>query len=129
MHAQCIGYGQMYQHLPKTKDSGILTSPGFPIGYSNWLKEKYEIKAVNGPIDISFSHFDTAETDFVSITDEDGTVLLKASGNRIPGNMTSNTDKVVVEFHTNTKDFKGWQMIWQGQGHVNDEHQLCKCCY
>jgi len=123
------GYGQMYQHLPKTKDSGILTSPGFPIGYSNWLTEKSEIKAVNGPIDISFSHFETAETDFVSITDGDGTVLLKASGNRIPRNMTSNTDKVVVEFQTKTKDSKGWQMIWQGQGHVNDEHQLCECCY
>ena len=124
------GYGEMRQY--DDGDSSILASPQFPGNYPNSIHETHEITASIGPIEISFSHFATEKgCDFVSITDGDGTVLLsRASGNSIPRNITSQTNKVVVEFQTDgTKVFPGWKLHWQGQeGWNTDRNQFCECC-
>ena len=93
----------MVQSLPWNLDSGTLTSPRFPRQYPSNLDSSYEISVSNGPIDLSFSHFDIDgyKTDYVTITDGDGTILLnKASGRSIPRNVTSKTDKVYVKFYS-----------------------------
>ena len=125
-HSSKLGYGQMSGNVHKSDGfDGVLSSPGFPEYYENHLHKTYEITASRGPIEISFSDFNTEpEHDYVSITDGDGTVLLnKASGKAIPENLKSKTKKIVVLFHTDKDTLKtGWKLNWQvRQG-------FCECC-
>eukprot|EP00092_Neocalanus_flemingeri_P020556 GFUD01022269.1.p1 GENE.GFUD01022269.1~~GFUD01022269.1.p1 ORF type:complete len:511 (+),score=90.91 GFUD01022269.1:17-1549(+) len=126
------GYGEMYQPISSGENSGILASPGFPRNYPNSIYETYEITAAYGPIDISFSHFDTEpDYDIVNIHDRDGTVLLEyASGSSIPRNIKSKTKNVIVEFTTDSEvALTGWKLKWEGQEVLHArKNQLCECC-
>ena len=124
----------MYAYIQPGDDAneGILSSPGFPSSYPNNFLKTYKITASRGPIDISFSHLNTEKCcDFVSIEDEDGTVLLEnTSGNSVPGNITSRTNAVIVKFRTDHGSVgTGWQLKWEGKHGLNtDKNQFCECC-
>ena len=111
----------------------MITSPNHPANYPNNLKKTEYVTVKKGKIlRLEFTAFavwvggsiDTCPTDFVRITDGDGTTLMDNScgySNRDPSDsgyfqppiITSFTNTVEIYFHTNDKDTaSGWSLDW-----------------
>ena len=123
--------------------SGVMTSPNFPSKYPNRLHERKTIKVAKGNvINIHFTDFDTEYSDYVEITDGDGTWLgrlgarhysdkgesdegddgsgsgegsgegRQREGTRI-SDITSFTETVHVLFYTDASfTMSGWRLEW-----------------
>ena len=121
--------------------SGVMTSPNFPADYPNDLHERKTIKVAKGSvINIQFTDFELEfdwydKSDYVELTDSDGTFLGRLGANHISGEpdkdrpdisehipkrvnisdmvLTSVTETVHVLFHTDRSDARmGWRLEW-----------------
>jgi len=150
------GYGQMYPNVFPSEDSGNVSSPE-PTHYKN-VDETYEIHTLTWPMEISFTEF-YIKNGYVRIRDGDGTVLMeKKDGDspdlvklenpeggwngrkqKGPGNVTSNTNIVFVDFVTRANNYNSrtskfsssdsFKLDYQGKGgFVADRKMLCECC-
>ena len=118
----------------------MITSPNHPAAYPNNLKKTEYVTVEKGKIlRLEFTTFavyvggsiDTCPTDFVRITDGDGTTLMSNScgySDRDPSSsalyfqppiITSFTNTVEIHFHTNDEDHtdydysrSGWSLDW-----------------
>ena len=95
--------------------AGVITSPNYPGQYSNLVRMQDRIQVEQGlAIMLQFTYFQTEKCcDHLTITDEDGTVLMHASGNSLPTNISSASNVINILFttdHSNT--LKGWSFSW-----------------
>ena len=115
-----------------TISAGVITSPNHPDNYPHNIDKVEHITVDTGKIlRLEFTAFDvsvggsinTCPTDFVRITDGDGTTLMDNScGYSYPPSsswyfqppiITSKTNKVEIYFHTNgNKASSGWSLRW-----------------
>jgi len=99
---------------------GVKTSPNHPGKYSNnYQKTKTITGGVGTVLILEFTAFNVesatnCKKDSLKIRDDDGTVLMgKTCGNTLPDRITSNTNKVYLDFKTNSKTTKtGWSINW-----------------
>ena len=112
---------------------GVITSPNHPANYPNNLKKTEYVTVKKGKIlRLEFTAFavwvggsiDTCPTDFVRITDGDGTTLMDNScgySDRDPSDryyirlpiITTKTNKVEIYFHTDESFARsGWNLTW-----------------
>lgn len=113
--------------------NGVITSPNHPASYPNNLKKTENVTVKKGKImRLEFTAFavyvggsiTTCPTDFVRITDGDGTTLMDnicGYSDRDPSSslffqppiITSKTNKVEIYFHTNYYySARGWSLRW-----------------
>merc|ERR1711962_779048 len=118
--------GRAKQYLIEIADNdgqgdtkGTATSPNFPSNYPNDINnETTPIEVKQGClIEIEFTHMDTEKGyDTVNIVDGDGEMLIpknQTSGNKLPENVISRTNKVNVVFHSNWQfTGKGFSLKW-----------------
>ena len=112
---------------------GVITSPNHPDNYPHNIDKNEHITVETGKIlRLEFTAFavyvggsiTTCPTDFVRITDGDGTTLMDNScgySDRNPSDswyfqppiITSFTNTVEIYFHTNDEDARsGWSLVW-----------------
>ena len=110
-------------HFKNSLPSGVVTSPNYPDGdYPNNLNKTQTIQVKEGmAIILDFSEFDiqfhgesSCDWDNLTITDGDGTTLLKEScGIKKPPRITSSTNTVHILFQTDeTITRTGWRISW-----------------
>jgi len=101
-------------------NSGKLTSPNFPSKYPNNQDTSDTVEVAPGnKIKIHFTHFNVQNfwrwcLDYLMITDGDGSQLLpKTCRDSFPGDITSNTNKVIVTFHSGPSGRRqGYKLFW-----------------
>ena len=122
----------------------MINSPNHPALYPDNLEMKQHISVKKGKIlRLEFTAFaiwvggsiDTCPTDFVKITDGDGTTLMDNScGYSSPSStlyfqppiITSKTNKVKIYFRTNDKDARsGWSLRWTAVAEGECYHRVC----
>ena len=112
---------------------GVITSPNHPDNYPHNIDKNEHITVETGKIlRLEFTAFavyvggsiTTCPTDFVRITDGDGTTLMDNScgySDRNPSNslyfqppiITTKTNKAEIYFHTNHREAaSGWRLRW-----------------
>ena len=115
---------------------GVITSPNYPADYPHNLEKIEHITTKSGKIlrldftafavNVGYGHdtIDTCPTDFVRITDGDGTTLMDSScgySDRDPNDslylqlpiITTKTNKVEIYFHTDGNSASaGWRLRW-----------------
>jgi len=114
-------------------NSGELTSPNFPSKYPNNQDTSDTVEVAPGnKIKIHFTHFNLEPHwrcgwDYLMITDEDGSQLLpKTCGDSVPGDITSNTNKVIVTFHSDhIVRRQGYKLSWTALS--SEENDDCYC--
>ena len=81
-------------------------------------------------ITLQFTDFNTEnKRDWVTITDGDGTALLKTSGVSLPTNISSRTNVVNVLFNTDSSyTMKGWSFNWNAVASGGSKI-LANCCW
>ena len=86
-----------------TSSSGYVTSPNYPDNYANFESICWVIiPPVDYVVSLSFNHFDTElKFDYVRVFDGTSTnspLLLSASGNTIPSDVTSSANEMLIVF-------------------------------
>ena len=127
---------------------GVVTSPSHPDNYPHNIDKKEHIIVDTGKIlRLEFTIFavsvgpggsiTTCPTDFVRITDGDGTTLMDNScgfSNRDPSDfryfqppiITTKTNKVEIYFHTNDIGAQpGWSLFWKAVAGGECYHGVC----
>ena len=117
------------------KATGVVTSPNHPDEYPNNLDKTQTIEVESGKIlRLEFTHFavdpcyystcniTTCPTDFVKITDGDGTTLMdnscgysdpSYSDHFLPPIITTRSNRVEILFHTDGSSTDiGWSLNW-----------------
>ena len=100
---------------------GTVTSPNYPENYPNSLDETKTIQVDPGlAVFLEFTAFDlehqsSCPHDHLTITDGDGTILMKKScGPSLPDDITSQTNIVKLTFHTDRSVARGgWSIKWR----------------
>jgi len=113
-------------------NTGELTSPNFPSNYPNHQDTSDTIEVAPGhTIKIQFTHFNLEYNwrcywDYLIITDGDGSQLLsKTCGRTLPEDITSNTNKVIVTFHSDYSVTRpGYKLSWTAVS--TDVQECCK---
>jgi len=129
-----------------SRTDGVITSPNHPANYPKNLKKTEYVTVEKGKIlRLEFTAFavwvggsiDTCSTDFVRITDSDGTTLMDNScgySGRDPSNgnyfqppiITSKTNKVEIYFYTNdNRATTGWSLRWTAVAEGECYHRAC----
>ena len=124
----------------------MINSPNHPALYPDNLEMKQHISVKKGKIlRLEFTAFaiwvggsiDTCPTDFVKITDGDGTTLMGNScgySDRDPSDgyyfqppiITSKTNKVEIYFHTDDRAAtSGWSLRWTAVAEGECYHGVC----
>ena len=124
----------------------MITSPNHPANYPDNLKKTEYVTVEKGKIlRLEFTAFAvyvrgsiyTCPTDFVRITDGDGTTLMDNScgySDRNPSNslyfqppiITTKTNKVEIYFHTDDWGAKsGWSLRWTAVAEGECYHRVC----
>ena len=123
----------------------MITSPNHPAFYPYNLKKTEYVTVKKGKIlRLEFTAFavwvggsiDTCPTDFVRITDGDGTTLMDNScGYSYPPSsswyfqppiITTKTNKVEIYFHTNdNRATSGWSLRWTAVAEGECYHRVC----
>ena len=101
--------------------AGVVTSPNFPDNYPNNLEDTQTIEVEGGlTLLLEFTAFDlenqsTCRYDHLTITDGDGTILMKKScGSSMPAEIRSRSNIVNVVFHTDRSGTRsGWSLSWR----------------
>ena len=103
--------------------SGVVTSPKYPGDYPNGLRKNQAIKVKAGmALILEFTAFDiqyhgdsSCDWDHLTITDSDGTILMKKNcGISLPPNITSSTGTVHIMFVSDeTITRTGWSIRWR----------------
>jgi len=114
-------------------NTGELTSPNFPSNYPNHEDTSDTIEVAPGhTIKIQFTHFNLEYNwrcywDYLIITDGDGSQLLsKTCGRSLPEDITSNTNKVIVTFHSDYSVTRpGYKLSWTAVS--TDVQDDCYC--
>ena len=131
-----LGFVSFFEAKP-AGDTGRLdltpiTSPNYPRNYDDNIDETFHRSVEEGSrILITFTDFDIekhrkCDYDWVKIVDGDGTVLLpKFCGSDKPDPITSKTNRITVEFHSDsTKAGRGFRADWKA---VTGGSPGCKC--
>ena len=110
--------------------TGVVSSPSFPGNYPNNIDRTESLKVASGKtLRIEFTHFAVypswnCGSDYVKITDGDGTILLdKSCGYSAmsssssfyfaPPIITTQTNRVEIRFHTDSRNAgSGWSLTW-----------------
>lgn len=97
--------------------AGVLSSPNYPGHYSHKTRMTHRIGVEQGLLmNLQFTYFDTEKCcDHLKITDGDGTVLMRASGNSLPmpTNISSTSNVINILFTTDSGvSRKGWSFSW-----------------
>ena len=104
----------------KYETTGVVTSPDFPGDYPNDLEKIFTIKVEEGlAVFLKFTAFNveyssTCRYDHLTITDGDGTILMrKRCGTILPNELTSRSNVVKLNFHTDASGGRaGWSLSW-----------------
>ena len=129
---------------------GVISSPNHPDDYPHNLDKTEYVEVETGKIlRLEFTAFDvavggsitTCPTDFVRITDGDGTTLMDNScgySDRDPSDslyfqppiLTTKTNKVEIYFHTNHRMVQhgatsGWSLRWTAVAEGECYHRVC----
>ena len=104
----------------KYETTGVVTSPDFPGDYPNDLEKTYTIKVEEElAVFLEFTAFNveyssTCRYDHLTITDGDGTILMrKRCGTILPNKLTSRSNIVKLKFHTDASGGRaGWSLSW-----------------
>jgi len=87
--------------------NNIIISPNYPAQYPNDTDKEYLLSVDNGSsIELDFTDFklenqSSCSFDWVLVEDRDGTELLpKSCGDKIPNIVTSNTNQIILKFHS-----------------------------
>ena len=122
------GYANQYY---TSLELGVATSPNYPGLYTDKLMITSKIQVEQGlVITLQFTDFSTEKNaDWMTITDGDGTALLKTSGVSLPTNISSRTNVVNVLFTTDhSVTRKGWSFSWNAVTPGGSKN-LAKCCW
>ena len=106
------------KNVPAT---GNVSSPNYPDNYPNSVRKTETIQVEQGLIlSLQFTAFDieadsTCGDDHLTITDGDGTILMKKScGSSMPAEIRSRSNIVNVVFHTDRSGTRsGWSLSWR----------------
>ena len=109
--------------LQKALSTGVVTSPNHPHDYPNGLNKTETIQVEEGlalrlefaAIDIQYNGDSPCiNWDYLRIRDNDGTILMKEKcGSVLPPNITSLTNIVHIDFHTDSDTTRtGWKITW-----------------
>ena len=101
--------------------TGEVTSPNYPDNYPNNLEKTDMIQVEQGLIlSLQFTAFkiescSNCDCDHLTITDGDGTILMKKScGSSMPAEIRSRSNIVNVVFHTDRSGTRsGWSLSWR----------------
>jgi len=111
---------KMYKCNGPIVEDSVITSPNYPANYPAGQDKQWRLEAESGSkVSLKFTDFILEENrcdfDWVRVEDGDGTELMnKTCGSNLPGPVVSNTNVMVVKFHTDWSDhFKGFRAEWE----------------
>ena len=108
---------------------GVITSPNYPSKYPRNTVKTDTIQVDQGQaVIIDFTALDVHSSDFLKITDGDGTTLLaNTAGSSLPDRVTSQSNVINILFTTNHNgEGTGWSASWHSAppGQVSHTHLL-----
>merc|ERR1712002_1421257 len=111
---------KMYTCNGPIVEDNVFSSPNYPDNYPADQDEQWRLEADPGSeVSLKFMDFVLEENgcayDWVRVEDGDGTELMaRTCGSTLPGPVVSNTNVMVVKFHTDRTDhFKGFRAEWE----------------
>ena len=131
-----LGFVSYFEAKPAGETARVdltpIQSPNYPNNYDDNIDETFHRRVEEGSrILITFTDFDIEDHpncgyDWVKIVDGYGTVLLhKSCGSDKPGPITSKTNRISVEFHSDhSKAGRGFRAEWKA---VTGGSSGCKC--
>ena len=116
----------MYQKSEKKVD--YISSPNYPRNYPYSSTKTWTL--TGGKMEINFLAFSTRPSyDYIIITDNNGSELLRHSGSSLPRSVTSVTDTVRVQFVTQYSSYNrysGWKLQYEYEAQNTDPAQFCQ---
>ena len=131
-----LGFVSYFEAKPAGETARVdltpIQSPNYPNNYDDYTDETFHRSVEEGSlILITFTDFhleshQSCGFDWVKIVDGDGTVLLdKSCGSDKPDPITSKTNRISVEFHSDdTRTGRGFKAEWKA---VTGGSSGCKC--
>jgi len=119
-------YGRMYQKSEKKVD--YISSPNYPRNYPYSGTKTWTL--TGGKMKIKFLGFSTRPSyDYIIITDNNGSELLRHSGSSLPRSVTSVSDTVRVQFvtqYSSRNRYSGWKLEYEYEAQNTDPAQFCQ---